>query len=170
MPGKLQAIISSVTAWNTFARPPLHDFSSMCSWAAWKSFFPWRTNPYDMPISMRLTTHTGFLKSLEINTPQVKIAGVGWLDLSKKDLEIDLKMTTTAGINLSKIPLLGYVLAGKKEDPTTTIQISGDFEDPHVQKTVVKDIISLPFEALYRTLKLPAHLVERIGEGKGDTN
>jgi hypothetical protein len=99
----------------------------------------------------------------------MKIAGMGWLDLNKKDMKIDLTMTTTAGVNLSKIPLLGYVLAGKKEDPTTTIQISGDFEDPQIQSTAMKDVVSLPFEALYRTLKLPAHLVERIGEGKGDT-
>ena len=110
------------------------------------------------------------LKSLEINTPATKIAGIGWLDFNKKDMNLDITMTTTAGVHLSKIPLLGYVFAGEKKDPTTSLQISGDFEDPQVQHTAIKDVVSLPFKALYRTLKLPAHLVERIGARKGDTN
>ena len=55
------------------------------------------------------------LKSLEINTPATKIAGIGWLDFNKKDINLDITMTTTAGVHLARFHYWDMFLRGKKK-------------------------------------------------------
>jgi hypothetical protein len=71
---------------------------------------------------------------------------------------MDVNLKTQAGKNLGKIPVLGYVLAGKDEDESLSLKIKGGLNDPDVDYSLVKNIVVYPAEILYRTLKLPFHL------------
>ena len=83
------------------------------------------------------------------------------MDFSKQMIDMDIHIKTQASKNVGKIPLIGYVLAGKDEDASLSLKITGGFDDPEVTNSLVQDIVVYPVEILFRTLKLPFHLTEK---------
>lgn len=97
--------------------------------------------------------------SLDIESPEISIMGNGWIDFPQKKIAMDLNLITQAKKNVNKIPLVGFVLVGKKKRPSITVQVSGDLFDPKVEHSTFREVATEPFYMLYRTLALPAHLV-----------
>ncbi len=102
------------------------------------------------------------VNSMKLESPELSIAGVGWIDFVKRTIGMDLNLITQAKKNINKIPLLGFILAGKEKKPSINVQISGDLDDPHVTYSTFKKVATLPFAMLFRTLLLPAHLIAPI--------
>ncbi len=101
-------------------------------------------------------------KTLGLESPEMTIKGSGWIDLPQQLLEMDLNLITTAKKNVNKIPLVGYILVGKKKRPSISVKLSGDLFDPEVENSTFQEVASVPFQILYRTLALPAHLVSPV--------
>jgi hypothetical protein len=102
------------------------------------------------------------VRSLEILSPALHAEGAGVLDFAHQTIDMDVNLKTQAGQNIGKIPIVGYLLAGKKEDESLSLKITGEISDPEVDYSVLKNIVVYPAELLYRTLKLPFHLGGKI--------
>ena len=98
---------------------------------------------------------TARLKSLELNSQEMNMRGTGTIDLFNQQVQLDINMITRAGQNMSKIPVIGYILAGDEELPTLTFHVTGDLLDPDVESTVFEEIITSPFDMVLRTLVTP---------------
>ncbi len=102
------------------------------------------------------------LNSFYIRTPELTFNGKGNVDLAHKSLDIETSLVTEATSNLSKIPLLGYILVGKDDNTiTTTITLKGPMNDPVVENTMAKDIGIGSFNIIKRALTFPVHYVEK---------
>jgi hypothetical protein len=109
-------------------------------------------------VGMKLKDKVMNIESLEVFSPVMYAKGKGLIDFSTKIIDMDISLKTQAGRNVGKIPVLGYVLAGKEDDESLNVKIQGHLDDPDVDHSLVQDIVVLPAEILYRTLKLPFHL------------
>lgn len=121
-----------------------------------------------LPISsaiMGFKFEDGFapLETLLIDSPEFTMAGKGWMDFNKGLVDIDANIITKAGANISHIPLAGFILAGDEKRPSITLKISGNLMDPGVTTSAFKEVTTMPFAILYRTLTLPAHLIRSMG-------
>lgn len=103
-------------------------------------------------------------ESLEMKSPLFNITGTGWADFVNLQIDMDMNLITQAKTNIQKIPLIGYILAGNKKQPSITLKITGDLTDPDVENLLFQEVATMPFSMLYRTLKLPINLVEKLGE------
>jgi hypothetical protein len=103
-------------------------------------------------------------ESLEVNSPLFSLTGAGQVDFSKNMIDMDINLTTKARKNIHKIPLIGYIIAGEEKYPSITLEVTGDLTDPEVKNPIFREVATLPFSMLYRTLKLPLNLVEKIGK------
>ncbi len=104
----------------------------------------------------------GTVKSFELDSPELNLRGIGTVDLFKQQLDLDINLITQAGKNISKIPLVGYILAGEKERPTLTFHVTGDLLNPTVDNSAFKKIYTMPFSLIYRTLNTPVNWMETI--------
>jgi hypothetical protein len=113
-------------------------------------------------VGMTFKNKVGTFESLDIKGPEFQVTGNGGMDFSERLIDMDIAIKTQAGRNVGKIPLLGYVLAGKDEDSSTSLKVSGDFDNPEVSNSLARDIVTYPIDVLYRTLKLPFHITEKV--------
>ncbi len=105
------------------------------------------------------------VESFTVDSPVVKMLGTGWIDFPRKLIDMDFELTTQARTNLQKIPLAGYILTGDEEASSLTVRLSGNLDDPEVDHSAVKEVVTMPFGMLLRTLTLPFHLVESMRDG-----
>jgi len=108
------------------------------------------------------------VESLEIKSPEINIAGRGWIDFPQNRIDMDFNLITQAGTNIKKIPLAGFILAGGEKKPSATVKVSGDLHDPKVENSYLQETVTLPFAILLRTLALPLHLVKSMNEDSED--
>jgi len=102
------------------------------------------------------------IKGFHVTAPELAFNGKGSVNLSNKTLDVETSLVTEAGSNLSKIPLLGYILVGEEDNKaTTTISISGPLSDPNVSNTLAKDIVIAPFNIVKRALTFPVHYIDK---------
>jgi len=95
------------------------------------------------------------VKSMEINSAEMDMRGSGTIDLFTNQVDLDVNMITQAGQNVSKIPLVGYILAGEEQRPSLTFHVTGDLLDPKVDNTAFEEVVTMPFEMIFRTLATP---------------
>jgi hypothetical protein len=88
------------------------------------------------------------------------VAGEGSVDLVSKKIDIKLAIMTVRelGSIVGKIPLFGYILMGEDNSMTVGLEITGTLDNPKVNTSVAKDILTLPLQILKRTITAPAHL------------
>ncbi len=113
-------------------------------------------------IGGKVTNGRAAIETVNVDSPEISILGSGWIDFIQEKIEMDLNLITRAKKNVNKIPLVGYILVGKKKSPSITVQVSGELSDPQVEHSTFKEVAITPFQMLYRTLALPAHLVAPI--------
>lgn len=92
------------------------------------------------------------------------------MDFTERVIDMDVQLKTQAGKNISKIPLVGYILAGGDDDASLSLKIQGGIDNPEVSHSLLEDIVVYPFEVLYRTLKLPQHLAEQFSQHSDNPN
>ena len=102
------------------------------------------------------------LKGFHVNADELAFNGKGSVDIATMTQNVEISLVTEATKNLSKIPLLGYILVGKEENTaTTTITMTGPLEEPIVKNTLAKDIGVGTFNILKRTLIFPIHYIDK---------
>ncbi|MCF8057371.1 MAG: AsmA-like C-terminal domain-containing protein [Desulfocapsa sp.] len=126
-------------------------------------------NTRGLPVSsavagMKVKDGLATLEVLDINSPEISMTGSGWVDYPEKRVAMDLNLITQSNANVRKIPLIGYVLAGKKKQPSITVKVTGDLLNPKVESEVFRKVATIPFSILYRTLALPAYIVSPLFE------
>jgi len=95
-------------------------------------------------------------------SPELTFNGQGMVNLKTKTVDMETSLVTSATNNLSKIPLLGYILVGKeKETITTTMTLKGPMDDPVVDNTLAKDIGVGSFNIIKRALTFPVHYIDQ---------
>ncbi len=110
-------------------------------------------------VGMKVKKGLATVESMRLESPELNLAGTGWVNFPERKIGMDFNLITQTKKNIQKIPLIGYVFAGDKKQPSITVQVSGDLMDPEVESGVFREIVTSPFSILYRTLALPAHLV-----------
>lgn len=119
-------------------------------------------------VGMTVKEGLGTIDSMTLESPEISMGGSGWVDFSKQRIGMDLNLITQAKKNISKIPLVGYILAGKEKRPSITVKVSGSLTNPEVEHSIFMEVATQPFSMLYRTLALPAHLVSPMFESDED--
>jgi hypothetical protein len=98
---------------------------------------------------------------VKVDSQEIDIAGNGVIDYVKETVDMKLNLITDAGENVSKIPIVGYILVGEKGDVTTTLKISGNMNDPKVSSDIAKGIVVAPFKMILRTITLPFSIFDK---------
>jgi len=102
------------------------------------------------------------LSGFRLVSPELAFNGKGTVNLKTKTVDIETSLITDTTNNLSKIPLLGYILVGKQEETiTTTITLKGPMSDPVVENTLAKDIGVGSFNIIKRALTFPVHYIDQ---------
>jgi len=99
--------------------------------------------------------------SIYIRSNAATIVGKGELDLETKIIHMDLaiKVAREFGKVVGSIPLVGHILMGKEKSVVVGIKITGNIDKPKIKTSAAKDILSLPFEVIKRTLELPSQII-----------
>ncbi len=119
-------------------------------------------------VGMAVEEGMAVIESFEMDSPELDIAGSGWVDFPQKQIDMDFNLFTQARTNVKKIPLAGYILAGREKRPSVTLKVSGDLYDPRVENSLLKQAVTLPLAVLLRTLALPIHLVDNMTDSQDD--
>ena len=102
------------------------------------------------------------INGFHLDTPELKFNGKGTLNTNTLMTDVEVSLVTEATTNLSKIPLIGYILVGKDQNTsTTTLSLKGPMNDPVVTNTLAKDIGVGSFNILTRALTFPVHYVDQ---------
>jgi hypothetical protein len=103
--------------------------------------------------------------ALESNA--IDMMGTGVLNFQDNTIKMNIDLVSKMKQNVSKIPLIGYLLVGDNKQPTITLEVHGALDDPEVNTSVYKEIIMTPFDILLRTISLPSHWLKQL-ESLGD--
>ncbi len=118
-----------------------------------------------MVLGARVKGGVATIEAAELEATELSLAGAGWIDLIKKQMDMDLNLITRSKKNMNKIPLVGYIFVGEEKQPSITLKVTGDLMDPDVEYETFREVLSIPFGMLYRTLALPAHLASPFLQG-----
>ncbi len=113
-------------------------------------------------VGMAFADKNATIESIEVDSSQMNVEGVGSIDFSERLINLNLKLISQAKSNLGKIPVVGYIVTGDKKKRFKAINISGPFDDPIVKHSLLRDFIAQPVKMLARTLSLPFYLVKKI--------
>ncbi|BHH83037.1 YhdP family protein [Desulforhopalus sp. 52FAK] len=113
-------------------------------------------------VGLTIQDNITHIENIDIQSPVLSMTGAGSISIPKNQINISLNLITKAKSNISKIPLLGYILTGKEKRPSIALKVTGDLANPKVENTVFKEVATLPFSLLYRTLALPAHIANSV--------
>jgi len=98
------------------------------------------------------------------------IVGKGTLNIKTKKLNIEMAVQTVRKLGkiVGSLPVLGYILMGEDNSVTFGLKLTGTLDNPKVGMSAAKEILSLPFDLIKRTLQSPAHIINT--EKKKKTN
>ena len=100
------------------------------------------------------------IKSARIDSIELDVHGEGAVNLNDNSIDMTFNLITGAHKNVSRIPLIGFVISGKEKRPSVTLTVKGQLDKPEIQHTAFKEVATYPFQVLKRTVTLPGHLVE----------
>ena len=112
--------------------------------------------------------YTKILNIKEINTQGINMDfnGDAKINFNKNIIKSKLKLSffkSYANI-ISYIPILNYIFLDKDNKVSTTIDISGDIDNPIYNTNIIQDILLLPVNLIKRTIMYPNFLYNNIYE------
>ena len=99
--------------------------------------------------------HQFNVDNFTLNSPELKMVGEGKVNYKEDKIQGTLTIKSDLGSQIGRIPLVGYILFGDDRSISTTVQIKGKLSDPIVETSVIKEIITAPFNILKRTVTYP---------------
>jgi len=109
------------------------------------------------------------ISDLYLNSKELTIVGKGNADITKDKINLLLNLKTDLASDVSKIPLVGYIIFDGKS-LSTTLKVTGKLSNPKVQTQLAKDIAVAPLNIIKRTLTLPYKLIKKAVEDANTTN
>ncbi|SFV67673.1 FIG01209130: hypothetical protein [hydrothermal vent metagenome] len=100
------------------------------------------------------------IKEFYLNSKELKIAGKGTANIKQNKINLLLNLKTDLASDVSKIPLVGYLIFDGKS-LSTTLKVTGKLDNPTIKTQIVKDIVVAPFNIIKRTLSLPYMLIKK---------
>lgn len=99
------------------------------------------------------------IDEMYMDSKELKISAQG--DISTKNDTVDMSMNlkTDIGSNISKIPLVGYIIFDGKAI-STSVKINGKLSDPTIKSGIAQEVIEAPINMIKRTIKLPFKIFE----------
>jgi len=101
------------------------------------------------------------ISDIYLESKELKILGKGNADINKNSIDLVLNLKTDLGSNLSKVPLVGYIILDGK-NISTTLKVTGNLNDPTVNTMLAKDIVVAPLNIIKRALTLPYELIKKL--------
>jgi len=100
---------------------------------------------------------------IRIEGISANIVGKGEIDLKKNTINMNMAIQTARELGkvVGSIPLLGYIIMGEDKSMTVGLKITGSLSQPKVQTSASKELLKLPLDILKRTLKSPAHIINK---------
>lgn len=99
--------------------------------------------------------HKFHIKNFTLNSPELKINGEGNVNFKEDSIQGTLTLKSDLGSQLGRIPMVGYILFGDHGSVSTTVNLKGKLSDPVVETAIAKEIITIPFNILKRTVTYP---------------
>jgi len=103
------------------------------------------------------------ISDIYLGSKEIKILGKGTASVKYDNIDLTLNLKTDLGSNLSKVPLVGYIIFDG-ESISTTLKIIGKLTDPKVKTMLARDIAVAPLNIILRTLTLPYKIVKDISD------
>jgi hypothetical protein len=101
------------------------------------------------------------ISDIYLESKEMTILGKGNADIQKNSIDLTLNLKTDLASNLSKVPLVGYIIFDGK-NISTTLKVTGKLDDPTVNTMLAKDIVVAPLNIIKRTLTLPYELIKKL--------
>ena len=103
-----------------------------------------------------------FFEHIYIKGASSTIVGTGNIDLKKRTIEMKLAIQTARelGSVVGNIPLVGYILMGEDKSMSIGLHVSGTLDNPKVETSASKEILTLPFEFIKRVVESPIKLLK----------
>ena len=113
-------------------------------------------------VEYHLTPQKLVFDSVYLKGNSATVTGKGVVNLKSRKIDIKLAIQTVRefGKMVGKIPLLGYILMGDDNSMTVGLEVTGTLENPKVNTSVAKDILTLPLQILKRTIEAPGYMQE----------
>ncbi len=92
---------------------------------------------------------------ISIHSPELDIIGNGYINLLKRDMDINLELQTDLGTTMAQVPMVGYLIFGEDGRVSTSLKIDGSLDNPKVSNGLAQDIVVAPFNIIKRTLTYP---------------
>ncbi len=109
------------------------------------------------------------VNTFAIESNSLDMTGTGVIHLVENTIAMNIDLIRKTKQNISKIPLLGYILVGDRKQPTITLNVHGDLDDPEISTSAYKEIVKTPFNILLRTISLPSRWLKQM-EGTSPGN
>jgi hypothetical protein len=117
-------------------------------------------------MKFHLKNHIFNISDIYIGSKELKIVGKGTASVKYNNIDLALNLKTDLASNLSKIPLVGYIIFDG-QSISTTLKITGKLTDPKVETMLARDIVVAPLNIILRTITLPYKLIKDMtGETK----
>jgi hypothetical protein len=100
------------------------------------------------------------ISNLYLNSKELKIVGKGTANIKQNKINLLLNLKTDLASDVSKIPLVGYLIFDGKS-LSTTLKVTGKLNNPKIQTQLAKDIVVAPLNIIKRTLTLPYRLIKK---------
>jgi len=110
-------------------------------------------------INFKSKKSTFNLTDIYLDSKEIDILGHGIADFKNDNLDVILNLKTDLGSDLSKVPLVGYILLDGNSI-STTLSIKGKTSDPQVKLLLAEEIVVAPLNIIKRTLTLPYKLIK----------
>ena len=114
-------------------------------------------------MKFHLKNHIFNISDIYIGSKELKIFGQGIASVKYNNIDITLNLKTEIAKNLSKIPVVGYLIFDGKS-LSTTLRITGELTNPQVQTMLARDVAVAPINIIQRTLTLPYHLFKDVSQ------
>jgi hypothetical protein len=108
------------------------------------------------------------LHSLIVDSDELDLRGSGTIDMKNETIDMTFNMISGAKKSVGRIPLLGFILVGDDKDPTLTLKVEGNMEDPKVSNTAAESIVTYPWQLIKRTVLLPGHVTNQLTDDDED--
>jgi uncharacterized protein YhdP len=123
--------------------------------------------PFDF-IKIKASIKEGVVSSdkMILESKALNAAGKGRLDLNKKwiDLGIAIQPLGTIDSIISKLPIVGYIIAGKDKKITLYyFEVKGPLSNVEVVQKPIKNLVNGTLNIFKRILLTPAHIFEDMG-------
>ncbi|MDH4943945.1 AsmA-like C-terminal domain-containing protein [Sulfurimonas sp. C5] len=99
------------------------------------------------------------INEMYMDSKELKIAADGTADLKNDKIDLSLNLKTDIASDMSKIPVVGYILFDGKAI-STSMKVTGKLSDPKIESAIAKEVIVAPINIIKRTLKLPFKIFE----------